>query len=49
MSWELFWTIVFAVTILVYSILVIIVTVGGWQDIQSMLKTLDEQDESNET
>lgn len=41
--WIYLWTAVFALTILVYSCLVVVVGFGGWSDIKAMFKTLDEQ------
>ncbi len=45
--WPILWTAVFAITLLIYAILAVVVTFGGWQDIRSMLRKIDEQ--HNET
>ena len=44
--WATFWTAVFALTILVYCGLVVVVTIGGWKDVRAMFKTLDQQHEN---
>lgn len=46
--WSTIWTVIFAVTILVYTGLVAVVTVGGWSDIQAMFKQLDEAADDHE-
>ena len=46
--WVLVWTTVFVVTLIVYVGLVCVVTVGGWQDIRSMFRDLEDQDPSAE-
>lgn len=47
--WINIWTAVFALTILVFGTLVVVVGIGGWADIKAMFKTLDAQDDAEES
>ena len=46
--WINIWTVVFALTILVFGTLVVVVGIGGWADIKAMFRTLDAHDDSEE-
>lgn len=46
--WITFWAIVFAMTLLVYTGLVLVVTFGGWKDMRAMFHTLDVQHQEEE-
>ena len=48
-TWITIWTVVFALTLLVFSVLVIVVGIGGWPDIKAMFTALDSQNDSEES
>jgi len=45
--WISVWTIVFIVTLIVFSCLVVVIAIGGWGDIKSMLNSLDRDESSD--
>jgi len=42
-AWAIFWTILFVAVLILYSILVVVVAIGGFQDIKDMMRSLDQQ------
>ena len=47
-AWITFWGILLLVTLILYTVLVINVTIGGIADIRQMLKKLSEDDSGND-
>ncbi len=47
MSWELLWKIFLIITLVSYTILVIVVSIGGVKNIKDMFKDLNEQAKEN--
>ena len=45
--WINIWTVVFALTLLVFAGLVIVIAIGGWSDIKAMFATLESQEKSD--
>ncbi len=39
-SWELFWAVLFAGTMVVFLALSVVVTVGGFRDVKAMFRSL---------
>ncbi len=48
MSWELLWKIFLIITLVSYTILVIVVSIGGVKNIKDMFKDLNEQAKENQ-
>ena len=46
--WTTFWGWLLVTVLAIYSCLTIAVTIGGFFDVMGMLKTMDEQHESDE-
>ena len=45
-GWLTFWEILLVVSLAVFAVLVVLVTIGGFRDIRSMFRALDEQHET---
>ncbi len=48
-NWLVVWTVVLTLTLLVFSVLVVVVALGGWSDIKAMFRALDADDDGDES
>jgi hypothetical protein len=47
--WITFWSVIFVATLIVFAILAISVTIGGFFDLKRLLKSIDQQHARQET
>ena len=45
--WMIFWGLLLLLTLLLYSVLVVYVTIGGFQDIKQMFRKLAEREDQD--
>jgi len=48
-AWVTFWTVLFAVVLGLYSVLVICVSIGGFKDIKDMFRNLDKKRQGDDS
>lgn len=44
-TWISIWTVIFVLTLLVFTALLVVIAIGGWADIKAMFATLEAQEE----
>ena len=43
--WMLFWKVVFIVTLLLFAVLAVVVTIGGFKDIIALFRAMDKENQ----
>lgn len=47
--WEVFWQVVLLVSVVAFAVLVVVVAIGGFGDIRSMLRSIDARHETTDS
>ncbi len=47
--WEIFWQVVLLVSLVAFAVLAVVVAIGGFGDIRSMLRSIDTRHETTDS